>query len=397
MSEAAPGRVPASLRARVLAAFERAHGGAPDLMAAAPGRVNLIGEHTDYNEGFALPCAIGRYTLVAARSRADRQIRIVASDYDDATASFHLDAGGNAEAEHPLPSWSRYLRGMAVLLARQGCLAHGAELAIAGDLPRNTGLSSSASLEVASGLALACLAGNPAPDLTQLAQLAQRAEHEFVGMPCGVMDQLVSARNRARHALLIDCRSLDTRAIPIPTGIAVLIVHSGVVRELTEGRYAERRAQCAAAVERLGVRALRDVDLAALEAARAHIDPLVWRRARHIVTENARTLHAAAALERADLVAVGQAMRESHASMRDDFEITVPAIDVLAQLVGAAIGDAGGARMTGGGFGGAVVALLPDAAVPEVTAALRAAYRTPAGEPPQIMREQAVGGVALLA
>lgn len=384
--------VPGSLRRRVLATFGQRFGGSPDLIASAPGRVNLIGEHTDYNEGFVLPCAIGRYTLVAARRRMDRQVHVVAGDYD-ATAAFALDERDSAQA---LPSWSRYVRGMAVLLAQQGWLGQGAELAIAGDLPRDVGLSSSASLEVSVGLALASLAGGSMPDLTHLAQIAQRAEQEFAGCPCGIMDQLVSARALAQHALLIDCRSLGTRPIRVPPDTTVLIVHSGIARELAVGHYAARRAQCATVAAQLQVRTLRDLDLPALEAVRNQIEPVAWRRARHVITENARTLAAADLLERNDLAALGRVMDESHDSMRDDFEITLPAIDRLVQILQQAIGTRGGARMTGGGFGGAVVGLLPDTAVPEVIAAVRAGYRTPTGEPPQIMRETAVAGAALL-
>jgi galactokinase len=383
----------AALRERASTAFRGHFGAPPALIACAPGRVNLIGEHTDYNEGFVLPCAIGRYTLIAARRRPDMRIDAVAEDLAAARASFDLGAPIHTDSHQP---WSNYVRGMAALMQAAGYALPGAELLIAGDLPRGAGLSSSASLELATGLALAALAGRPTPDLTQLARLAQRTEQEFAGLPCGVMDPLVSARNLAGHALLIDCRSLETRPIPLPRGAAVMIVHSGITRELAGGAYAQRRAQCDAVAAQLGVRALRDIDLPVLLGARARIEPVAWRRAHHIVTENARTLEAAACLERGDLAQLGRAMAASHASMRDDFEITLPAIDRLASLMQRAIGGRGGARMTGGGFGGAVVAVLSADAVPEVTAAVRAGYRTPAGLPPEILIEQPVSGAHLL-
>jgi galactokinase len=372
---------------RAVAAFAEAFGGAPDIVVRAPGRVNLIGEHTDYNDGFVLPCAIGPGTTLAARATQSGRMDVVADDFGRAQSSF--DA---ATLPQRLGDWSDYVRSMFAEMAREGVSVPGAQVAIAGDVPRGAGLSSSASLEVATGFAIASLA-NTAVDPTRIAQLAQRAECDFVGTKCGIMDQLVSARGVAGHALLIDCRSLAVHPVAVPADLAVLIVHSGITRGLVDGAYNERRAQCEAAARHLGVPALRDADLAMLDAERATLDPLAYRRARHVVTENARTLAAAETLEANDAAALGRLMAESHASMRDDFEITTPAIDDLVALLWAAIRDDGGARMTGGGFGGAVVAVVRRDRLDDVIAAVNARYRTPDGKPPLIMVERPSAGV----
>jgi galactokinase len=246
-------------------------------------------------------------------------------------------------------------------------------------------LSSSASLEVAVGLALQVAAGGPRVPPTDLARLAQRAENEFVGCNCGIMDQLISARGQAGHALLIDCRSLQSTPVRLPDDAAVLIVHSRVQRGLVDSEYNTRRRQCESVARHFDVAALRDLDEAALErggcGGGARPSAVELRRARHVVTENARTLAAAQALAAGDLRRMGELMAASHASMRDDFEITVPAIDQLVQILAEAIGPSGGARMTGGGFGGCVVALLPSAKVPQALEAVASRYRAPSGEP----------------
>jgi galactokinase len=375
------------LHDRVTRAFAAQFGTAPDLVARAPGRVNLIGEHTDYNDGFVLPCAIGPATMVAASHRSDREVHIVAADFGDAFDRFGLDA-----IEHSQQGWANYVRGTVDALQKAGFALTGANLAIAGNLPRGAGLSSSASLEVAVGQAMLALAGTEI-DRTRLAQIAQAAECDFVGTKCGIMDQLISAQGKAGQALLIDCRSLTLTDVPVPDDVAIMIVHSGIVRGLVDGHYNERRRQCEAAAAAMGVAALRDADLDRLTAT--GLDPLTCARARHVITENQRTLDATAALEQSDLKTLGQLMAQSHASMRDDFEITVPAIDRLVALMQAAIGNEGGARMTGGGFGGACVAVLPAAHVAAVTANIEAGYQTPDGQRPLIMIERPGHGVAL--
>jgi galactokinase len=384
---------PPSLHTRVEQAFTQAHGGAPTLWVRAPGRVNLIGEHTDYNGGFVLPCAIDRQTLVAARPRSDGQLRVVAADFGGATDAFGVQAPVPHHASAP---WANYVRGVVAVLQAQlaasGAAVQGADLAIAGDVPQGAGLSSSASLEVAVLHTLNTLQGlglaRPA-----MALLAQRAENSFVGCQCGVMDQMISACGEAGHALLIDCRSLQTRAVPLPAGLAVVIVHSRVQRGLVDSAYNERRRQCEAAAAHYGVPALRDLGLAPLRDGVEGLDALTYRRARHIVTENQRTLDAAEALAAGDLRRLGALMAASHASMRDDFEITHPAVDELVAIAQAAIGTEGGARMTGGGFGGCVVALLPQARVPALQAHIAAEYRAPGGEPATVWVCQAAGGV----
>ncbi len=380
----------AALHAKVSAAFVAHFGSAPGLVSRAPGRVNLIGEHTDYNDGFVLPCAIGPATMVAAKLRTDGDVRIVAIDFDDATDAFNLNAPITRNAAQP---WADYIRGMVEALQNAGHKVTGADLAIAGNLPQGAGLSSSASLEVAVGHAMLALA-DIEPDLTALAQTAQMAECDFVGTKCGIMDQLISARGKSGHALLIDCRSLSLTDVSVPEDVAIMIVHSGVTRGLVDGAYNERRIQCEAAAQAMGVKALRDADMAMLKAA--GLDNVTHIRARHVISENHRTRDAATALAGADLQTLGKLMAESHASMRDDFEITVPAIDSLVALLQSAIGSKGGARMTGGGFGGACVAILPASRVLEVTAAVESGYQTPDGQKPLIMVERAGPGVSLI-
>jgi len=357
--------------------FEQAFGQAPAVWVQAPGRVNLIGEHTDYNDGFVLPCAIDFHTLVAARQRSDRRVRVVAVDYGHALDEFSLDEPIVSRPDAP---WANYVRGVIHMLSTQGLALVGADLAITGNVPQGAGLSSSASLEVAVGQTFKTLCGWEGLSPTDLALTAQRAENQFVGCNCGIMDQLISARGEAGHALLIDCRTLEAHPVPMPAGVAVMIVHSRIQRGLVESAYNTRRLQCEAAARHYGVSALRDLTLEQLESGAAGLDAVTLRRARHVVTENQRTVDAAQALATHDLVRMGQLMAESHVSMRDDFEITVPAIDALVDLLQAAIGPQGGARMTGGGFGGCVVALLPVADVPRVRSAIETHYRAPHGE-----------------
>jgi galactokinase len=370
--------------------FQDSFGAVPTLLARAPGRVNLIGEHTDYNDGFVLPCAISKQTMVAVRPRADRVVNIVAGDLDGAKTSFSLDATILADAHM---AWSNYVRGMASVLQAEGFALPGVDMVIMGDMPQGAGLSSSAALENAAGLALAALAGQSDIDRTKLALIGQQTEHIFAGCKCGIMDQLVSARAEAGAALLIDCRSLETVAVPIPQDVTILIVHSGVTRGLVDGEYNARRTQCEEAARYYGVNALRDLDVL---PERGALDPVAWRRARHVVNENARALEAADALRSGDLTRLGALMAASHASMRDDFEITIPAIDQLVAILNDSIGDQGGARMTGGGFGGAVVAVLAKNRLDAALSAVKRGYRQPDGQPAEIMIEQPTGGASLI-
>jgi galactokinase len=377
----------------VRSTFAACFGAAPNLVARAPGRVNLIGEHTDYNDGFVLPAAIGVQSVVAIRRHSDAQIRVVAADYDNAMNSFSID--------EPIvkcgSGWANYVRGTVKALLDAGFAACGADILISGTVPQGAGLSSSAALEVAIVHAFKTLCGFEDLDPTRSALIAQAAECDFVGTSCGIMDQLISARGEAGNALLIDCRSLVTTAVPIPNDLAIMIVHSGITRGLVEGAYNERRQQCEAVARHFGVAALRDVELLTLQDAERHLDAAEFRRARHVITENQRTLDAAVALRLDDRIALGHLMEASHASMRDDFDITLPAIDALVDILQSAIGNAGGARMTGGGFGGAVVALLPRDRVAHAESNVRERYRTPTGAPALIMLEQASQGASVLA
>lgn len=358
-------------------AFEASFGHTPQHWVQAPGRVNLIGEHTDYNDGFVLPCAINFGTLIAASARTDAVVRVVAADYGAEVDSFRLDQPILPLAEG---AWPNYVRGVVKYLLETGLPLQGADLALAGNVPQGAGLSSSASLEVAVAQAFKTLQGLSELSPTDMALIAQRAENRFVGCNCGIMDQLVSARGEAGSALLIDCRSLATQAVPMPADVAVMIVHSRVRRGLVGSEYNTRRLQCEAAAKHYGVKALRDLDLPQLEAETGDLDAIVLRRARHIVTENQRTLDAAVALAAGDLRQMGQLMAASHVSMRDDFEITAPAVDQLVDILQTAIGPVGGARMTGGGFGGCAVALMPSTQVEAVRQAVAEQYRSPTGE-----------------
>ena len=387
-----------TLKARTADALHTAFGHAPDRWVQAPGRVNLIGEHTDYNDGFVLPCAIDYRTVIAVKARDDRQIRVVAADHGHAVDAFDLDA---PITPHPTLQWANYVRGTVKMLAEHlaplGLALRGADLAVAGNVPQGAGLSSSASLEVAVGQAFKALLDLSGVSQTDLALIAQRAENRFVGVNCGIMDQLISARAEAGHALLIDCRSLDGRAVHLPDAVAVMVVHSRVKRGLVGSEYNTRRSQCEAAARHYGVAALRDVDGERLLRDRSDLDDVVFRRARHIVTENARTTAAAEALAAGDLVRLGELMAASHVSMRDDFEITHPAVDRLVEIAQAAVGQDGGARMTGGGFGGCVVVVLPDERIADVRTAIEAAYRSPEGEPPAIWVSHAATGAGGIA
>ena len=356
-------------------AFAAAFGAPAALSVQAPGRVNLIGEHTDYNDGFVLPCAIDYHTVICGSPRDDRRIRVIAVDYASEDDEFSLGAAIEPRSDR---LWANYVRGVVKQLLEAGHFLAGANLAISGNVPQGAGLSSSASLEVATGQFFKTLNGlNITP--TELARIGQRAENLFVGCNCGIMDQLISAQGKAGHALLIDCRSLSTQAVAIPAGIAVVIINSNVQRGLVGSQYNTRRRQCEEAARFFGVKALRDVDLSAFDARPPGLDPITARRAKHIITDSQRAIDLAVALETSDLARISELMAQSHASMRDDFEITVPPVDALVDIVKNVLGDAGGVRMTGGGFGGCVVALMPDEFVSRVRAAVTEKYPAASG------------------
>jgi galactokinase len=366
-----------SVQARDLA-VEFAHRfGRTPTVSRAPGRVNLIGEHTDYNDGFVMPAALDFATLTAASQRPDRRLRVYSMIMDE-TREFDLDSPPPA----PTGDWSDYILGVALMLERSGRNLAGADLIVWSDVPIGAGLSSSAALEVSCAHALLTESGLPFEPI-EIAQLCQRAENDFVGMRCGVMDQYIACCGVAGHALLIDCRSLASRHVAIAPNLRLLVANSGVRHQHAGGEYNLRREACEEGVRLLSrylgpIQALRDVTPQQLESKRRKLPELIYRRCRHIITENARVLEAERALETGDFVACGRAMNASHLSMRDDFEITCPEVDMLAGLAQHVKGVYG-SRMTGGGFGGCTISLLEEWAIDKASQMLTDGYRIAMG------------------
>jgi galactokinase len=356
-------------------AFRRRYGAPPEYVARAPGRVNLIGEHTDYNDGFVLPMAIDRATWIAFRLRADRRVHLYSTVFDE-EVEIDLDAlakGG--------PSWAEYVKGVAWTLLADGAHLRGFDAVIAGDVPMGAGLSSSASLELATARALVT-SSDLEWDAKAMALRAQRAENEWVGVKCGIMDQLVSAAAEDGTALLIDCRSLETTPVPLPRDASVVVLDTSTRRGLVESAYNERRRQCEEAARALDLPALRDVTPARLAAGAVRLGGETLRRARHVVTENERTLRAVDALRKRDTAALGDLLDASHESLRDDFEVSSSALDAM---VAAAQKDPAcfGARMTGAGFGGCAVALVRAGRTEPFLARVLAAYEQATGLVPK--------------
>jgi galactokinase len=372
-------------------AFSVRFGRAPRLFSA-PGRVNLIGEHTDYNDGFVLPMAIERRAYVAAAPRSDRTV-LVRSQNLGSEFSFDLDRPGPPQRG----VWGDYVEGMAQALRARGIPLTGAELLIESEVAAGAGLSASAALELSVGYALTALAGVESPDRRLLALAGQAAEHEYVGTLCGIMDQYISALGAAGQALLIDCRSLEPRPVPLSgPGTTIVICDTKVKHQLASSEYNKRHSECRAGVEGLkaalpGIRALRDVSSEDLERHGHLLSELVRRRCRHVVTENARTLAAADALERGDLAAVGALMVASHRSLQHDFEVSCAELDLA---VDAALSVPGvyGARMTGGGFGGCTVTLVDTHAVPALLDAVRDRFALALGTQPELFPTTACEG-----
>jgi galactokinase len=346
-------------------------------VSRAPGRVNLIGEHTDYNDGFVMPAALDFFTLVAAAPRDDRTVRVY-SLFMDETREFDLD--------RPAPSgrhdWSDYVFGVAAKLEENGSRLRGADLIVGSDVPLGAGLSSSAALEVGVAHALLAAAGLSFEPV-RAAKVAQMAENDFVGMRCGIMDQYIAACGKAGNALLIDCRSLKSRPVPVASNLRLVIANSKVRHQHAGGEYNDRRNACEEGVRLLKahlgpIAALRDVSPEDLERFGHTLPDLIYRRCRHIVTENARVIEAERALNVGDFRACGAAMNASQTSMRDDFQITCPEIDFLADFA-QKIDGVYGSRMTGGGFGGCTVSLVEKDAVASVREGLVDAYRVAFG------------------
>ena len=355
----------------------------------APGRINLIGEHTDYNSGYVLPAAIQFFTTVAIAPRTDGRLRVRSSNFGE-TLELALPDLGAALPRGPA-HWIDYVHGVAQSLQRYGIALRGADLLIHGEVPIGSGLGSSAALEVAVALALSTQAGHLIERIT-LAELCQRAENDYVGMRCGIMDQFASACGRAGHALRIDCRSLEYQLLPLDRGAAgavrLVICNTMVRHSHAGGEYNRRREECEQGVHALarrlvGITTLRDVSLQALRAHQDALNPLIYRRCRHVVTENERVGAAAAALAEADLARFGELMRDSHRSLRDDYQVSCDELDLMVRLA-EQIDGLYGARMTGGGFGGCTVNLVRADAVHRFTALIAENYSKATGLDPEI-------------
>ncbi len=345
-----------SAREKAISAFEKTFGEPARFVVRAPGRVNLMGDHTDYNEGFVLPMAIDRALYLALRPRQDRMVRVIASDFQTET-SFNLDQ------LHPGKGWQEYLKGAAFVLQNEGLATLGWEGALASDVPIGAGLSSSAAIELAVLKAFSRLAGWGWNGRV-MALLAQKIENSWLGLRTGIMDQMISANGAAGQAMLLDCRSLEYTLHPIPTSIAVVVMDTQTRRGLVHSAYNERRAQCDTAAQILGVPALRDASLSQLEGSQAKMDAVLYRRARHVISENERTLLSAQALEENQPAQVGQWMNLSHTSLAEDYEVSSPALNQMVEIARAQT-SCFGARMTGAGFGGCAVALVAeDQAIP---------------------------------
>lgn len=365
------------------AVFPDAAGAAPLREVRAPGRVNLIGEHTDYNEGFVFPMAIERVTAMVLGRRSDQRIRMY-STAQKQMAEFGIEGPVKKDP----PPWSLYAKGVVEALRQKGHTGCGMDILVTSDIPLGGGLSSSAAFEVATALALLTTWGQTM-DRVEMALACQWAEHQYAGTPCGIMDQFISAMAKPGHAMLLDCRDRSRRQIPLDDpAVCVVIVNSHVKHELVGGEYKARKTQCETAVKLLAaghpkVKALRDVNMPMLQEAQAAMDGVVFRRARHVVGENQRALDFAAALQKRDYAACGRLMYASHASLRDDYEVSCPELDTLVELSRPVSGVLG-ARMTGGGFGGCIVVLAKKEAVVPLTQLLEREYPRRCGHQPGI-------------
>lgn len=372
--------------------FVRHFGGQPTHVAVGPGRVNLIGEHTDYNDGFVLPVALKRDVRLVFRARADRLVRLFSTEYDNGY-EFSLDK----LAYNDELLWSNYVQGVAWSLQEAGVKLVGMDAIISGNVPRGSGLSSSAALEIATAIALLHAAGQENV-LTgpQLARAAQRAENQFVGVNCGIMDQFISLLGQENHALLIDCRSLEYTLVSFPETGALVIGNTKASRSLAGSAYNQRRQECETGVAKLqkvlpGIRALRDVSSQQLEEHKALLSPVVYRRCRHVVSENERVLQTVVALNQGDLATVGQLMNASHESLRADYEVSSEALDVMVEAMRGANGCYG-ARLTGAGFGGCAVALIEPGAEQAIADAIYDKYPKATNIWPEVYTTRASSG-----
>ncbi len=360
--------------------FAELYGKPPAFVVRAPGRVNLIGEHTDYNDGFVFPAAIDRDMVIAGTVRSDQQVRVYALNFNQ-SSTFSLKEVVHAEENRE--KWSNYPRAMAQIFQKEGLPVVGMNLVTMGNVPLGAGLSSSAALLVASGLAFATAAGIEI-DPVKLALMAQRAEREFVGVNVGIMDQFISSLGRENHALLIDTRSLTYEAVPLPTsGVSIVIADTNKKRGLVDSEYNTRRAECERAVSLLsenlpGIIALRDVTLADFEALKHTLPEITRKRAKHVITEDARTLESVQALKAGDIERFGALMNASHDSLRDDYQVSCKELDAMTEIA-RSIPGVYGSRMTGAGFGGCTVSLVKDSAVEAFQAEVPALYKQAVG------------------
>jgi galactokinase len=376
--------------------FARQFGGQPAWIAIGPGRVNLIGEHTDYNDGFVMPVALQRDVRVAVRARQDRLVRIYSSEYDD-WGEFDLDAIAYQKDK----LWINYVQGVASILEERGLTLTGIDAVLSGNVPRASGLSSSAALEVASikGLMAAAGISDELPG-TEIAKIAQRAENQFVGVNCGIMDQFISVLGVKGHALLIDCRSLDYELVPFPANAALVIGNTKAPRSLASSAYNERRQQCEEGVAALqqvlpDITALRDVSSEQLEVNKELLSPIVYQRCRHVVSENERVMQTVEALKRDDLQTVGKLMSASHASLRDDYAVSSDALNAMVEAMSAVRGCYG-ARLTGAGFGGCAIALVDPGREQAVADAIYQEYPKATNIWPEVYTTQASAGARVI-
>ncbi len=374
-----------SVSSDVAQEFTRRFGSSPQFIARAPGRVNIIGEHTDYNDGWVLPMAIDREICIAFRTRDDATVLLHSLDFDE-TVEINLNP-----LHRGLHHWAEYLKGVTWVLTEGAHNVCGWEGVIAGDVPRGAGLASSAALELAIMRAFAVVNRmNWKPGEVALA--AQRVENEWIGVQSGIMDQLVVASAQEGHAMLIDCRSLVMHHVQVPDHISVVVLDTGTRRSLADTAYNQRREQCAAVAELLGAAALRDVTLEQLDAHTERLSDMLFRRARHVLTENARTVAAAHALRLGDAAELGRLMNASHASLRDDFEVTNAALDLVVELAQSQSGCFG-ARMTGAGFGGCAVAIVKNVAIDQFTKNVTRDYQARIGLESRVYVCHAANGV----
>jgi galactokinase len=376
-------------------AFQQIFGSPPEVVVRAPGRVNLIGEHTDYNDGFVLPAAIDRAVTYAGRRRSDRHVRVYSEDFK-ATVEFDLDDIQKADEN----TWSNFLRGVSKFLEGDGHRLTGADIAFGGNVPREAGLSSSAAVEVGATAFWNKLLGLGL-DPVYAVKLSRRTENEFVGVPCGIMDQFISALGRRDHALFLDCRDLTYRHVPLRSDVKIVVCNSGVKRALAQSEYEVRLKQCREAVAKIAatgrnVKSLRDVTSSDLAAARGAMDSLLWRRAHHVVSENERTLEAVKVLQSGNLERFGELMNQSHESLRDDYEVSSKELDTLVELARHQPGVLG-ARMTGAGFGGCTVNLVRADAAESFAQAVAKGYQEALGLKAEIYVCQASDGALVSA